>query len=496
MTSLDKSYHPGSFSHSAPPHFTMSTGTILNTISMSTDYGRDGYLLSTTTEMSLNNASSILNSTSTTATSFAMPEDDLFNKPLVQFIFSVFYIIIFLLGMFGNFLVCFVVARQRTMQTVTNFFITNLALADILLCLFCITLTPTYTFLGRWIFGTFLCHLVAFLQCWCVYLSTLTLTSIAIDRFFVIIFPFRPRMKICTCLLILLLIWIGAFLLTFPYGYYMQIVANTNQVTLCAEAWPTEDIRKLFGTVTAVLQFFLPFFIILVCYLCIFCKLQNNKKKLAKSKNSKKKNCCEKVLRKKTTTNQMLVLMVGIFGVCWLPLNLINIFEDFHMNLNEYTYFNLLFFTSHLVAMSSVIYNPFLYAWLNENFRKEFKHILPCLFVNISTHRELKNPRNFLSSLTRKKNDENLIRNGEKTMQETTFLQPQNDNVMISIETDMNNCDANHKDANNDGNFSAHSAKTTSHKNNLIIKGCEEIVSTTSISPRTSTSRTQDTSIS
>ncbi|CAG4939286.1 unnamed protein product [Parnassius apollo] len=29
--------------------------------------------------------------------------------------------------------------------------------------------------------------------------------------------------------------------------------------------------------------------------------------------------------------------------------------------------------------MSSTCYNPFLYAWLNENFRKEFKQILPCL---------------------------------------------------------------------------------------------------------------------
>lgn len=462
---------------------------------MSTDYGRGSYLLSTTTEMSVDNASLSINSTE--AESFALPEDDLFHKPFVQFIFSIFYLIIFLLGMFGNFLVCFVVARQRTMQTVTNFFITNLALADILLCLFCITLTPTYTFLGRWIFGTFLCHLAAFLQCCCVYLSTLTLTSIAIDRFFIIIFPFRPRMKICTCLLILLLIWIFAIVLTFPYGYYMKItdrLIDHQEVTLCEEAWPTEDIRKLFGTATSVLQFFVPFFVILGCYLCIFCKLQKNKKKLAKSKNSKKKITCEKVLRKKTSTNQMLVLMVVIFVACWLPLNVINILEDFNLNLNEHTYYNLLFFTTHLVAMSSVIYNPFLYAWLNENFRKEFKHILPCLFVNISTHRELKTPRNFLSSLTRKKNGENLIRNDGKSVQETTFLQPNNENVMISIETDMNNCET--KDANNDGNFSAHSANQTTDKNNLIIKGCEEIISSSSASTRTSTSRTHDTSIS
>ncbi|KAL7024471.1 hypothetical protein ACKWTF_013054 [Chironomus riparius] len=429
----------------------MATGTMLNVISLSTDYAIvDDYLPS---NMSLDNKSIAINISS--VADDLPPYDDLFHKPLTLVIFSLLYILTFLLGLFGNFLVCFVVARQRTMQTVTNFFITNLAFADILLCLFCVTLTPAYTMIGQWIFGKFLCHLVAFLQCWCVYLSTLTLTSIAIDRFFVIIFPFRPRMKVCTCLSILLLIWIIAFLLTFPYGYYMQIVEKEEdgiEVTWCEEAWPTEDIRKVFGTVTSILQFFLPFLIILVCYISIFCKLQNNKKKISKSKNSKKKNNCEKVLKKKTSTNQMLVLMVTIFGFCWLPLNLINILDDFTVNMNEFPYYNLLFFISHLVAMSSVIYNPILYGLLNDNFKKEFKQILPFLFVKISTHRDLKHPKNFLNSFNRRKDDENLIRNGEKTLQETTFLQPNNDNVMISIETDMNNVDTgNHKNENENG---------------------------------------------
>jgi neuropeptide F receptor len=467
------------------------------TLSVSTDYASESYLFSS--EMPLDNSSLAYNVT--TPKGFTSLEDDVLKKPVVVFVFSVLYVIAFLLGMFGNFLVCFVVCRQRTMQTVTNFFITNLAIADVLLCLFCVSLTPTYTFLGQWIFGTFLCHLVAFLQCFCVYLSTLTLTSIAIDRFFVIIFPFRPRMKICTCLVILVLIWTFALLLTFPYGYFMEIaveVIDNESVTLCNEAWPTEDDRKLFGTVTSVLQFFLPFFIILVCYLCIFVKLQRNKKKLSKSKNSKKKNNSEKVLRKKTTTNQMLVLMVGIFGTCWLPLNVINILDDFNLNLNENAYYNFYFFFAHLLAMSSVIYNPFLYAWLNENFRKEFKQILPCLFVNISTHRELKNPKNFLSSLSRKKNGgDNLIRNDGKTIQETTFLQPNHEHVMISVETVLNDGEEKHPNGQtNDGNLSDRSTIQATDKNNLIIKGCDEIASSCSISPRTSTSRTQDTSIS
>nr|CAI5846790.1 unnamed protein product [Callosobruchus analis] len=68
------------------------------------------------------------------------------------------------------------------MQTVTNLFITNLALSDILLCILAVPFTPLYTFLGEWVFGRIICHLVSYAQGISVYISTLTLTSIAIDR--------------------------------------------------------------------------------------------------------------------------------------------------------------------------------------------------------------------------------------------------------------------------------------------------------------------------
>jgi hypothetical protein len=88
---------------------------------MSTDYGRAGYLPSSTTEMSFAyaNFTEIAATTNVTDRTISL-QDDLFQNAFIQFIFSVFYIIIFLLGMFGNLVVCFVVARQRTMQTVTK----------------------------------------------------------------------------------------------------------------------------------------------------------------------------------------------------------------------------------------------------------------------------------------------------------------------------------------------------------------------------------------
>ncbi|CAF1379008.1 unnamed protein product, partial [Didymodactylos carnosus] len=82
---------------------------------------------------------------------------------------------------------------------------------------------------------------------------------------------------------------------------------------------------------------------------------------------------------RKKRTNRMLIAMVVIFVICWLPLNIVHMVSEFHreeLNKNYKT----LFLTSHVIAMSSTIYNPFLYAWLNDNFRKEFQQIVPWFF--------------------------------------------------------------------------------------------------------------------
>ncbi|XP_077297095.1 prolactin-releasing peptide receptor-like [Arctopsyche grandis] len=305
---------------------------------------------------------------------------DIIENKLVQAMFCVLYTLIFLLGVFGNVLVCYVVFRNRTMQTVTNLFITNLALSDILLCLFAVPFTPLYTFMGRWIFGKLLCHVMPYAQGCSVYISTLTLTSIAIDRFFVIIYPFHPRMKLTTCIGIIFLIWTFSLGITFPYGWYMELQEKGN-ITYCEEAWPSEKSRKIYGGLTTTMQFILPFIIIAFCYTCVSFKLNDRAKAKPGSKNMRKE---EADRDRKRRTNRMLIAMVAIFGVSWMPLNLINVFYDFYMATSDWAYYFLSFFMAHSVAMSSTCYNPFLYAWLNENFRKEFKQVLPCFDPTLS----------------------------------------------------------------------------------------------------------------
>ena len=56
-------------------------------------------------------------------------------------LYSVAYGIIFLFALFGNIVVVAVVFRNRRMHNLTNLFIVNLAIADILVAVFCIPIT-------------------------------------------------------------------------------------------------------------------------------------------------------------------------------------------------------------------------------------------------------------------------------------------------------------------------------------------------------------------
>lgn len=63
------------------------------------------------------------------------------HQPSVAAVFIVSYLLIFLLCMVGNGVVCFIILRSKHMRTVTNLFILNLAVSDLLVGIFCMPTT-------------------------------------------------------------------------------------------------------------------------------------------------------------------------------------------------------------------------------------------------------------------------------------------------------------------------------------------------------------------
>lgn len=304
--------------------------------------------------------------------------DTLKDSIAIQAVFIIAYILLFIIGISGNSLVIYVVARNKTMQTITNIFITNLAFSDILICCLSVPFTPLSYLMNSWVFGEALCHIVPMSLCICVYVSTLTSTAIAVDRYFVIVYPFKPRMKKNVCYLMIGAVWIISVSISLPLGIY-QVIEETNGVKACKEKWPKDQARQFFTVTSLVLQYLVPCSIITYCYLKVSLALRKrSRSRIGTGSMNRERD--EMEIKRKRRTNNMLIAMVTIFVICWFPLNIVLLANEYVTGFPILPVFPLIFFTSHVIAMSSTIYNPFLYAWMNDNFRKEFKLVLPCLF--------------------------------------------------------------------------------------------------------------------
>lgn len=121
-------------------------------------------------------------------------------------------------------------------------------------------------------------------------------------------------------------------------------------------------------------QYVCPVIIVTVAYVRILRKLKYRlvQKKLGTTLAAKQLR--EK--RKNRKTRLLLVSIALIFGISWLPLNIVNIVADLYFPFEDNQVYRILFACCHLAGMSSACSNPLLYGFLNDNFRKEFKEIL------------------------------------------------------------------------------------------------------------------------
>lgn len=74
------------------------------------------------------------------------------------------HVSVFVTGLIGNALVCLSVHRNKELQTVTNCYIVNLAIADFLVILICLPPTVYWDLNLTWNFGRMPCKLIVYLQ--------------------------------------------------------------------------------------------------------------------------------------------------------------------------------------------------------------------------------------------------------------------------------------------------------------------------------------------
>ncbi|XP_064457130.1 neuropeptide SIFamide receptor-like [Ornithodoros turicata] len=295
-------------------------------------------------------------------------------SPGMVSVFCLAYSLVFMVGLLGNSFVVAVVIRSPRMRTVTNYFIVNLAMADILVCVFCIPATLVSNIFVPWVLGWFMCKTMSYLQGVAVSASINTLVAISVDRCLAICYPLKCQLSSAGVRRILLVIWSFSIVVTSPWALYFTLAPlhpDVPGVILCVEQWPDETSSTLYFILAHLfLCYLFPLFLIIVSYACIWVKVwRRNIPGETQQMDLVVQRCKLKVVK-------MMLVVVVIFVMSWLPLYIIfariKLGSSIEEGSLEWNLMVTLTPVAQWLGASNSCINPVLYAYFNHKFRRGF----------------------------------------------------------------------------------------------------------------------------
>ena len=263
-------------------------------------------------------------------------------------ILACFIIIVAILSVAGNLLVCAAFLSYRTIKNkLPNYAIFSLAISDLSVGIIAmpyyaasimqvdIILTNTNIYFVWLAFDIFF-----------GISSIIHLAAVSIDRMVAIVYPLRHRIIFTKCktLVMLIFVWIYAFLLS-SLSFIKAVLYTIYPIAIL------------------VIGFLIPFLVVTVSYCMIFCTVRN--RKFRNASNAQKQ---EWKLAK------IALLVTLSFTLCWLPFFILNLYLTLSSTHENYMY--VLFKAFKLLHYSNSCINPVIYAGLNSTYKNAFRRIL------------------------------------------------------------------------------------------------------------------------
>lgn len=215
---------------------------------------------------------------------------------------AVLYGFISLLAVIGNTLVIIVILKTKTMQSITNIFIANLALGDVLIGIFSIPFQFQAALLQRWVVPYFLCSVAPFIKNLTVCVSVFTLAVIAIDRYIAVMHPLKAGVKMKIATILLANIWLFGIISSLPNLIFFQVIEvpdpsfKDQKKPFCVQAYPSNAFMSAYVFYIFLIQYLIPLLIISFTYLCIVFKIWStnapgqhlNRQETGRNRNRKK----------------------------------------------------------------------------------------------------------------------------------------------------------------------------------------------------------------
>ncbi|XP_066202178.1 C-X-C chemokine receptor type 2 [Saccopteryx leptura] len=275
-----------------------------------------------------------------------------------KYIIVVIYALIFLLSLLGNSLVMLVVLYSRVSRSVTDVYLLNLAMADLL---FALTLPIWAVSKAKgWIFGTPLCKVVSLLKEVNFYSGILLLACISMDRYLAIVHATRTlTQKRHWVKFICLGIWALSLILSLPAFLIRRAVYPPGSSPVCYEDMGanTTKWRIVMRVLPQTFGFLLPLLVMLFCYgLTLRTLFQAH-------------------MGQKHRAMRVIFAVVLVFLLCWLPYNLV-LMADTLMRLgvieescDRRKDIDRALNATEVLGFFHSCLNPFIYAFIGQKFR-------------------------------------------------------------------------------------------------------------------------------
>ncbi|XP_005519215.1 PREDICTED: C-C chemokine receptor type 9 [Pseudopodoces humilis] len=282
-------------------------------------------------------------------------------KQFAQAFLPVFFWLIFAVGAVGNTLVVLVYCKYHFRRSMMDQYLLHLAIADLLLLF-------TFPFWAQaasngWIFKDFMCKVVNSMYKINFYGCSLLLTCISFDRYITIV----QAMKAKTCKqrwllrsrLMCLAVWLTSVSLCIPEIIYSQST-QVGDVTVCKIMYPP-NVGVIFRVTVLALKviigFFLPLFVMVICYALII-KTLLQAKRFQKQKSLK-----------------IITLIITAFLLSQFPYNIfllvkaINTYTGVVHSCQAANQLDIGLQVTQIIAFLHSCLNPFLYVFAGERFR-------------------------------------------------------------------------------------------------------------------------------
>ncbi|XP_047627511.1 alpha-1D adrenergic receptor [Phacochoerus africanus] len=321
---------------------------------------------------------------------------------------GVFLAAFILMAVAGNLLVILSVACNRHLQTVTNYFIVNLAVADLLLSATVLPFSATMEVLGFWAFGRAFCDVWAAVDVLCCTASILSLCTISVDRYVGV----RHSLKYPSIMTerkaaaILALLWAVAIVVSVGplLGWKEPVPPDERFCGITEEAG--------YAVFSSLCSFYLPMAVIVVMYCRVYVVARSTTRSLEAGVKRERGKASEVVLRihcrgsstgtdrghgamrstkghtfrsslslrllkfsREKKAAKTLAIVVGVFVLCWFPfffvLPLGSLFPQLKPSEGV---FKVIFWLGYF---NSCV-NPLIYPCSSREFKRAFLRLLRC----------------------------------------------------------------------------------------------------------------------